>query len=61
MIIINVNNAIDFTSFQLNVNSSWYARRGKLTTLSAVLHLLEHENNHESLLVPGFIGPSRTS
>lgn len=59
--IINVGNGIDFTSFQLNADSSWHARRGKLTTLSAVLHLLEHENNRESLSVPGFIGPSRTS
>lgn len=59
--IIIVGNGIDFTSFQLNVDSSWHARRGKLTTLSAVLHLLEHGNNRESLSVLGFIGPSRTS
>lgn len=58
--IINVGNGIDFTSFQLNADS-WHARRSKLTTLSAVLHLLKHENNRESLSVPGFIGPSRTS
>lgn len=53
---MNESPGIDFTGFRLDVDSSRHVRRGRLVTLNAALHLLEHENNRGPLAVPRFMG-----